>query len=556
MPSFDHLTLENRELLDAVHRRDHVLRDAPEKLLVPLFPRCTVRILLVADGGLTFGSADFGLRTLVKTLQGGSTLTTRFLVSIAHRAAPGGDAMLPGDATIANRVTGFRFDDAADFPAGAYDQVWLFGIDSFGDLPDSELRALAQFMDDGGGVFATGDHAALGKRLCGKVPRVRSMRHWDSFDNPDEVSMSGPRRNDTNRRGHDLASTFDDQSDDIPQKIQWTPYSTRVGIFEAVYPHPLLCGPKGVIDVMPDHPHEGECRTPDDLDLDVTFDGQTFTEYPAAVDGGARPEPEVISTSTVLPGTTSSGKAATEGHSFGGICAYDGHRAGVGRVVTDATWHHFININLVGDSGAAFPKNVGFLASAAGQDHLDAIKTYYRNIATWISRPSLIRCMRRRWLWWLVAHSRAIESVATASRVDLREAHVSLLFGIGKHARDVLGRSTSSCQSLRIVLDLIAPHLPTLVRRFDPWDPGPKRPPRGPDPVPWFDPTRYVDIVLGGAVVAMYERLSEASPEEIESGKLDEVMDEALAEGARVALEAARRSAAEAMDELKALGDR
>ena len=34
-------------------------------------------------------------------------------------------------------------------------------------------------MDGGGGLFATGDHGALGKALCGEVPRARSMRRWD-----------------------------------------------------------------------------------------------------------------------------------------------------------------------------------------------------------------------------------------------------------------------------------------------------------------------------------------------------------------------------------------
>ena len=85
-------------------------------------------------------------------------------------------------------------------------------------------------------------------------------------------------------------------------------------------------------------------------------------------------------------------------HSFGGISAYDGHRSGVGRVVTDATWHHFVNINLVGDIGEpeGTVKSLGFLASASGQAHFEEIKTYYRNIATWLARPENISCMNSR----------------------------------------------------------------------------------------------------------------------------------------------------------------
>ena len=33
-------------------------------------------------------------------------------------------------------------------------------------------------MENGGGFFATGDHANLGSPLCGLIPRVRSMRRW------------------------------------------------------------------------------------------------------------------------------------------------------------------------------------------------------------------------------------------------------------------------------------------------------------------------------------------------------------------------------------------
>jgi hypothetical protein len=70
-----------------------------------------------------------------------------------------------------------------------HDQVWLFGFQSSGSEPsDEELRAISEFMDSGGGLFATGDHSALGKALCSEVPRARSMRRWD--DSSGEVGMS------------------------------------------------------------------------------------------------------------------------------------------------------------------------------------------------------------------------------------------------------------------------------------------------------------------------------------------------------------------------------
>ena len=40
---------------------------------------------------------------------------------------------------------------------------------------------------------------------------------------------------------------------------------------------------------------------------------------------------------------------------FGAISAYDGDPAGVGRIVCDATWHHFVNINLNGSGAGLDP---------------------------------------------------------------------------------------------------------------------------------------------------------------------------------------------------------
>jgi hypothetical protein len=316
--------------------------------------------------------------------------------------------------------------------------------------------------------------------------------------------MGGPRRNDTNRIG-DPGSQFEDQSDDIPQPINPRMYSVRSGIFRYLYPHPLLCGPNGTIRVMPDHPHEGECVEPSDTSLPLNFTGLLGPEYPPATVAGPRPLPEVIATSTVLSGTTSSGKDPTIAQSFGGICAYDGHRAGVGRVVTDATWHHFVNINLIGDVtvGAGQPKRVGFLWSAAGQQHLENIKAYFRNLAIYLARPANISCMRSRMLWSLIYSHRVLEAVLTTRDVKLAEVQPKTLHLIGTHARDVLGRLAGHCQSVRIVIDLIPQRWRELIPQIDPWV-VPEQPFRD-DGVPWSDVTPALDIALGGALVALNE---------------------------------------------------
>src|SRR5262249_32669426 len=87
-------------------------------------------------------------------------------------------------------VDHFVFDSS--FSIAKYDEVWLFGIASSNPngpshdpagfaLTPAELQIIQKFMEQGGGVFATGDHDDLGRDLCGLIPRARNMRRW-SFD--------------------------------------------------------------------------------------------------------------------------------------------------------------------------------------------------------------------------------------------------------------------------------------------------------------------------------------------------------------------------------------
>jgi hypothetical protein len=565
-----HLTDENRRLLE--FRRDFAseLVVKPE-LIWPFLRPCSVKVLIVVDG-LDFSEGGFGLSTFVRTLLDMPGRHVRFRITLAHINGAAANQMMAGEARITRRITNFKFDDPGHFAVDMYDEVFLFGIATtfFGRgtasngqpypadrLADPELRVLTQFMNAGGGLFATGDHGSLGKALCHAVPRARNMRLWQSTSAQvadDQVSMGGPRRNDTNRLGHDGLSQFNDQSDDIPQRIQPKMYSRRNGLFRYLYPHPLLCGPRGVIRVMPDHPHEGECVEPSNPNLALNIGGALGPEYPASIDAGARPLPEVISTNTVLAGTTSGGKQATVAQSFGGIAAYDGHRAGIGRVVTDATWHHFVNVNLTGDAGAAVldPKRQGFLASAAGQAHFEEIKAYFRNLAVWMAPPARIRCMNSRLAWDLVWTDRVMEAVLSTPDVRLEALDIGVIALIGRHARDVLGRYAGQCQSVRLVLDLVLQRaIPKLIPEIDPWMPEPERLVKGFDGVQWFDASPVLDIALGGALVALREAFPEPS-EELAAKLERENLEEVLQKGALEGLERGFKSAVTAANRVRA----
>lgn len=547
--SLTHLHAENRNILEL---RERLRREAVinPQILWPLFRPCKVRVLLVVDG-LDFSTNDFGLSTFVSTLLD-TTGRARFEVTLAHLSSATGAAMMDFESRIKDRITNFKFDDSEDFSADRFDVVFLFGIETSlsrsgndangnpypnSQFADTELQILGEFMNGGGGLFATGDHGALGRFMGQALPRARNMRLWDSTSgnsNLDEVSMGGPRRNDTNRLG-DPGSQFTDQSDDIPQPIQPKMYSRSNGLFKYTFPHPLLCGPNGVIRVMPDHPHEGECIEPPNPNLSLNFTAPLGAEYPAATGGGPRPLPEIISTNSVLAGTTSGSKNPTVPHSFGGITAYDGHRAGVGRVVTDATWHHFVNINLVGDIGepVGSVKSLGFLASASGQAHLEEIKTYFRNLATWMARPENISCMNSRLVLKLVKADRVLEAVLTTVDLKLQQIHPSTIWLIGRHARDVIGRFAGQCQTVRLALDLVFPEFdPGIFPDFDPWRPefelkGKEQLDKVEEEVggvQWVNMSNVLDMALGSALLAVNE----------EFGSTDkEVDDEAVMKVAR-----------------------
>jgi hypothetical protein len=194
----------------------------------------------------------------------------------------------------------FRFD-MDGFNLDDYDQVWLFGLwgeDHPGGLTEAELAVLTAWMNNGGGVFATGDHGTLGAALCKDVPRVRSMRRWISAQNP--PPQHGPARHVTIQpategqgSGYEIIPVHNER-DSIPQPISPTTWFLRNEadeqgrLLKVETVHPLLCGIGGAITVLPDHPHEGEV---DDFVNLGTVDPDEV-EYPRV--NGTRPRPQVV----------------------------------------------------------------------------------------------------------------------------------------------------------------------------------------------------------------------------------------------------------------------
>jgi hypothetical protein len=384
--------------------RDHLAATYKEFLLT-----ARVNILVVVDTEISLGTGSgvFGIGRLIKLLRDTQVGCTRFNVTIARRSTV--SPMVTNASPADNQPTyeGFRFDAAVGGKTvlDSYHEVWLYGfkpdnlggpdsnINQPGALPlsNNELEALARWMNEKqGGLFATGDHDYLGASMCHRIPRVGTMRKWTNADGVPPIG--GLDRIDTNRPATpgqaDIAGSpdvmpFDNQSDTVPQKIEWVAWQQHQHGHFLVHkrPHPVLCHPTlGPIDVMPDHPHEGCMFRENEIDLAAaySFNGYSGPEYPGS--GSSQPRPRIIAWGNTLPDPPyNHQKGDSPAKHFPMISVYDGHIADVGRVASDSTWHHHLDIN------------IHDLELAADPTAWQKISRYFINLAVWLAPPGRYR---------------------------------------------------------------------------------------------------------------------------------------------------------------------
>jgi hypothetical protein len=425
-----------------------------------------LKVLVVADGArFTFGprqstsqaNADyFGVSDFVAALRGSTAPTIQ--VDTAHRRGATFAGSTDVDTSLGLTFPGDFVFTSIDL--STYDVLWLFGDEGLNggspgsshdaEISDDEKIAIATFMDSGGGLFAVGDHDGIGAHMCGGLPRVRTMRRWFEWDHPMSDPASGqsfetnwsaiglssnPNQKDRNDTLQPDAADgkwyFNDQSDAIPQPLlrsDGTPITASPDV------HPILRGAEGAIIAMfPDHMHEGEATdlttigaggvafSPDDAShnpIKVTFHGSggvaQFVEYPTV--GGFRPQPGVIAWGHDSGHPTQLGAElfpTTNPKTRGILSVYDGHGAGVGRVLTGSTFHHYLDKNLVGDpqTQSSTPgqgptgSDTGFQAAPA---ILDPIHDFYVNAVTWLARPN------RNFYFWIDKNSFGRDEMADA----------------------------------------------------------------------------------------------------------------------------------------------
>jgi hypothetical protein len=475
--------------------------------------RCTIKILMVTDGSHYDDGNGYNLSEVIKAIKADLPSYLQITITTAdhHSGSPASGADI-------------HDINLAIHNLNPYDQIWIIGVNRASNpgLTGAEVQSVWNFMQGGGGVFATGDHEDLGAALCGKIPRVRSMRRWyDNGDGP-QGEPDAPSRDDSDHHKTTIGTDFDGTPQTIVPKKYTAWHSYLFGARS--HPHPVLCGPDGPITVLPDHMHEGLIEVPS-LTQNFTVNGATVTEYPDR--NGTKLAPEVIATAT----------NQFTGQPFGVIGAYDGHRVteepnGVGRIVVDATWHHYYNLNL-NQFRLGFENVETALTNATTPtasdvtlaNHYRQIRTYFQNIAVWLARKTTQNCIRRRGLWLVRWHYDLQMAVIPKAQFKGLERRIDYFFDLGTKAKDAFQRLAPQCETLN-AFNWVVKEL-DLHRLLSPWhrDPDFEIDELGKMALPkTLDPELVQRIMMGGAIHAIADTFGEDMDEKrIDDGEFDKV---------------------------------
>lgn len=428
------------------------------------FGQTTVNILMVVDTNIDTVEAPgaFGIGRVVRLIKSLKRGCTSFAVATARR-----ELHVDAAENTGHISTSFKFNamSGGKRVIDGYDEIWMFGFRGEGSLAldNLEQRALTDWMNRGGGVFATGDHFDLGAAMGAQIPRVREMRRWTVADG---VPPQGTNlRLDTNRpttaaeANGSSPMTFAHERDDVPQSIEWTPVSSfRSGLRLYQRPHEVLCHPDlGPINVMPDHPHEGRTRELAEMNLARTYNfggGISGSDFPQV--GSDQPLPVVIARGETFAAPPSSKpyKGPADFIKFPMVSVYDGRSVGVqGRVAVDSTWHHWFDLNLHG------------LEHASDTTAWRKISRYFENLAVWLAPAGRVRMK-----CWLVSEWFKYPLLEELGGRDFSLASVPL--DVGATVRERFIKTFGPCTTTRFVWQTLCELSPSLckgLQRVDPW---------------------------------------------------------------------------------------
>lgn len=266
----------------------------------------------------------------------------RFVLLREHLASLRGDDGLPLFEVIARDRDPSGAPDSvlSRLDTSAFDELWLFAVDTGDGLTPTDCQAIGRFRERGGGLLVTRDHMDLGSSVCtlGGV----GAAHFFHTKNPDP----DPSR-------HQVDDT-------ITNYILWPNYHSGAnGDFQRIEPclplHPVLTdpdSPDGAIRFLPSHPHEGAVGKPEH-------------------DASAR----VIAT----------GRSKVSGRSFNLAVAFE-PSSGLGPAIAASTFHHFADYNWDPSRGSP-----SFVSEAPGDqlarspEAQRSIHRYVTNLAVWLA---------------------------------------------------------------------------------------------------------------------------------------------------------------------------
>lgn len=318
-----------------------------------------------------------------------------------------------------------------------YHELWVLGFDNSGDiegqpakvLTDEEVAALAEWMKTGG-VMVSGDHSegdttaacrnpdhtgfrARGYNLGLRIPRAGQLRVWEGP--PTNCNVSGARPEETD--GHNTqepggcSSDLEEsclEQDDRPQTLEPEPSPPHFLFFYGLD----AGGRRLAIRKFPDHTHVGRV-----LAAPEVFDERWPPRPPA---------PQVVARGRDK-------RFTAEDRIYDLVVAYDGDEAGVGRIVSDASFHHFLNINIGGPPSRAIgmPERDACGNPKPGTP-LDQIAQFYANLAYWLAPKDLRLEIKKELLFRAASHIDVLETFGNGTTQLGRAARAALKSILGE----------------------------------------------------------------------------------------------------------------------------
>jgi hypothetical protein len=200
----------------------------------------------------------------------------------------------------------------------------------------------------------------------------------------------------------------------------------------------------GVIVYLPDHSHEGALRIP------ANFDSKRSGKPIWPSKNSVQPKPKTVAWGTNNNAPRPRELLNFESRAVGLVSAYDGHSIGIGNIVAHSTWHHFVNVNLVGFMNGEMPSPT-----------LLHIRDYFINLAIYLDNPFQSRLRFKDIIWADVRQRRSPVlpfGIEISDKVDTKNPIINRCaysYELGRQALDQIKKSVNPIHFGYCLLDEI-----------------------------------------------------------------------------------------------------